>query len=89
MVRSFLLNQASRDEGEELDHFALGRDVLCAAGRGKRATEGAARDRHADGGVHESTVKEQRRNSRYCNGDPCTWCTMGCEERRESGRGPP
>jgi hypothetical protein len=74
MARSFLPNQASRDEVEELDHFALGRDTLCAARRGKRATEGAARDYHADDDVHGSTFKEQRRNSRYYNGDPCTRC---------------
>jgi hypothetical protein len=48
MARSFLPNQASREEGEELDHFALERDALCATRRGKRATEGAARDRHVD-----------------------------------------
>jgi hypothetical protein len=59
MVRSFLLNQASREEGEELDRFALGRDALCAARRGKRATEGAAHDRHAVGGVLRSAVEEQ------------------------------
>jgi hypothetical protein len=66
----------------------LGRDALCAARRGKRATEGAARDRHADSGVHGSTVKEQRRNSHYCNGDPCTHAPHAYEERRESGHSP-
>jgi hypothetical protein len=29
--------------------------------KGKRATEEAAHDRHADGGVHESTAEKQRR----------------------------
>jgi hypothetical protein len=58
MARLFLPNQASREEGEELDRFALERDTLCAARRGKRATEGAARDRHANGGVLRRTVEK-------------------------------
>jgi hypothetical protein len=58
MARLFFPNQASRDEGEELDHFSLARNVPCTARRAKRAIEGAARDRHADGGVHGSMVEK-------------------------------
>jgi hypothetical protein len=58
MARLFFLNQASRDEGEELDHFSLARNMQCAARRAKRAIEGATRDRHADGGMHGSMVEK-------------------------------
>jgi hypothetical protein len=76
MARSFLPNQASREEGEELDRFALGRDALCAARRGKKATEGAARDRHAVGDVLGSVVEKQGRKRCCCHAGPCTRCTM-------------
>jgi hypothetical protein len=75
MARSIPPNQVDREKGEELDRFALGRDVLCAATRGRRATEGAARDRHADGGVLESMVEKQGRERSCCHASPCTWCT--------------
>jgi hypothetical protein len=76
MTRSFPLNQAGREEREELDCFALGRDALCAATRGRRATEGAARDRHADGGVLESTAGKRKQGKRSCcHASPYTWCT--------------
>jgi hypothetical protein len=76
MERSFLPNQANIEEGEELDRFALGRDTLCAARKGKRATEGAAHDRYAIGGVLGSAVKKQGRKRCCCHVGPCTRCTM-------------
>jgi hypothetical protein len=65
MARSFLPNQVSREEGEELDRFALARDKSCASRKGKRATGEAARDRHADGGVHGSAAKKQRKGESF------------------------
>jgi hypothetical protein len=89
MERSFLPNQASREEGEELDRFALGRDALCVVRRRKRATEGAARDHHAVDGVLGSAVEKQGRKRCCGHTGPCTRCTMDREGRRKNGRGPP
>jgi hypothetical protein len=65
MARLFLPNQVSREEGEELDRFALARDKPCASRKGKRATGEAARDRHADGSVHGSAAEKQRKGESF------------------------
>jgi hypothetical protein len=83
MVRSIPPNQASREEREELDRFALGRDALCSATRGRRATDGSARDRHADGGVLESAIEKQGRERSCCHASPCTWCTWTERGKRQ------
>jgi hypothetical protein len=66
-------------KGEEVYLVRLGKELMCAARRGKRATEGAARDCHADGGVHGSVVEKQGRERCCCHTGPCTWSTMDQE----------
>jgi hypothetical protein len=83
MARSIPPNQAGREEREELDRFALGRDALCSATRGRRATNVATRDCHADGGVLGRAVEKQGRERSCCHASPCTWCTWTERGRRQ------
>jgi hypothetical protein len=83
MARSFPPNRAGREEREELDRFALGRNALCTTTEGRRATEGAARDRHVDGSVLGSAVEKQGRERSCCHASPCTWCTWTERGRRQ------